>query len=72
MKEVKISIQTTKEILIHIKNRYKDARHHDKNKILDEFVATTSYGRKYAITLLNQPELWIRSRKKEVENYTFS
>ena len=54
MKEVKMSIKTKQGILIHIQKRYKTARFHSKSKILDEFVATTGYCRKYAISKLNQ------------------
>ena len=54
MKEVKMSIKTKQEILIHIQKRYKEAKFHSKSKILDEFVATTGYCRKYAISKLNQ------------------
>jgi len=54
MKEVKMSIKTKQEILIHIQKRYKAAKFHSKSKILDEFVATTGYCRKYAISKLNQ------------------
>ena len=51
--EEKMSKQTCKEILLHIKKRYKLSHFKDKKKILDEFVATTGYQRKYAIYLLN-------------------
>ena len=54
MKVVKMSIKTKQEILIHIQKRYKEAKFHSKSKILDEFVATTGYCRKYAISKLNQ------------------
>lgn len=54
MKGVKMSIKTKQEILIHIQKRYKEAKFHSKSKILDEFVATTGYCRKYAISKLNQ------------------
>ena len=49
-----MSIKTKQEILIHIQKRYKAAKFHSKSKILDEFVATTGYCRKYAISKLNQ------------------
>ncbi len=54
MKGVKMSIKIKQEILIHIQKRYKEAKFHSKSKILDEFVATTGYCRKYAISKLNQ------------------
>ena len=49
-----MSIKTKQETLIHIQKRYKTAKFHSKSKILDEFVATTGYCRKYAISKLNQ------------------
>jgi hypothetical protein len=54
MKEEKMSIKTKKEILIHVKKGYKEARSHSNSKILDELVATTGYCRKYEISKLNQ------------------
>lgn len=54
MKEIKMGIKAKEEVLIHVQKRYKEAKSHSKSKILDEFVATTSYYRKYAISKLNQ------------------
>jgi len=65
MKEVKMSIKTKQEILIHIQKRYKEAKFYSKSKILDEFVATTGYCRKYAISKLHQflfyPQIILRA-----------
>lgn len=51
--ETPMSVSTRKELLKHIKERYKEAHYRDKGKILDDFCTLTSYGRKYAIKLLN-------------------
>lgn len=63
--EVKMSIQTRKEILLHIKKRYQEASSSKKRKILDEFIETTNYRRKYAIHLLNGNSNKISTTKKE-------
>lgn len=49
----KISILSRKELLMRIRGNYKQATRKEKRKILDGFIATTGYGRKYAISLLN-------------------
>ena len=63
--EVKMSIQTRKEVLLHIKKRYQEVSSSKKRKILDEFIDITSYRRKYAIHLLNCNSNKIISTKKE-------
>ena len=42
-----MSVATRKELLKHVKERYKKANWKEKSKILDEFCTLTSYGRKY-------------------------
>jgi hypothetical protein len=42
-----------RELLSAVRPRYRKATRSEKTKILDEFVATTGYHRKYAIHLLN-------------------
>lgn len=49
----KISIHARQELLIRVREGYKQATRKQKRKILDGFVATTGYGRKYAIAVLN-------------------
>ena len=63
--EAKMSIQTRKEILLHVKKRYQEASSNKKRKILDEFIETTNYRRKYAIHLLNCSNGKISGTKKE-------
>ena len=49
----KISVTTRRELLKYIQQRYQEANHRDKSKILDEFCTLTSCGRKYAVNLFN-------------------
>jgi hypothetical protein len=63
--EAKMSIQTRKEILLHVKKRYQEASSNKKRKILDEFIETTNYRRKYAIHLLNCDSNKIAANKQE-------
>ena len=51
-----MSLQSCKELLILVQKRYQQTSWFDKNKILDELVATTSYCRKYVINFFNQDE----------------
>jgi hypothetical protein len=44
-----------RELTNVLRARYALANKSGKSRILDEFVATTDYRRKYAISLLNQP-----------------
>jgi hypothetical protein len=50
-----MSFQAKRELLAQIAGRYQDATGTQKSHILDEFVAATSYARKYAIRLLSAP-----------------
>ncbi len=50
-----MSTTSKRELLATISPRYVLATDADKARILDEFVATTGYHRKYAITLLRHP-----------------
>jgi hypothetical protein len=47
--------KSKRELLTTVSPRYVTATGTDKARILDEFVATTGYHRKYAITLLRHP-----------------
>jgi hypothetical protein len=62
-----MSIQSRRELLAAVAPRYRTARGTDKQRILDEFVASTGYHRKYAIQLLNHP-LKARRRQKRRRN----
>jgi hypothetical protein len=50
------SYKTRREILNNIRNQYQEADWLGKTKLLDGFVATSGYDRKYAIKLLNSKE----------------
>ena len=60
-----MSVATRKELLKHVKERYKKANWKEKSKILDEFCTLTSYGRKYAINLFNSIEISLEVTKTE-------
>lgn len=50
---VAISAGTRQELIKAVQERYRDASATEKRRILDEFVAITSYHRKHAIRILN-------------------
>jgi hypothetical protein len=57
-----MSAQSKYEYLMAIRERYRNASKKDKTMILDEFCTVCGYHRKYAIRLLNAPQLADRSR----------
>jgi hypothetical protein len=50
-----MSYRGRQELLVRVAPRYQDACGASKSRILDEFVASTGYARKYAIRLLHGP-----------------
>ena len=52
-----MSFQARRELLTRVASRYRESDPKQKTVILDEFVASTGYARKYAIKLLTQPVL---------------
>jgi hypothetical protein len=50
-----MSFRAKRELLSQVAPRYAEARRGQKSVILDEFLASTGYVRKYAIRLLRQP-----------------
>ena len=52
-----MSYKTRRELLIQITARYRESGSMQKRSILDEFVASTGYSRKYAIRLLTSKQL---------------
>lgn len=50
-----MSFQTRRELLARVAAPYREANFPQKGAILDEFVASAGYSRKYAIKLLTQP-----------------
>ena len=66
-----MSLSARRELLERIRNKYQTASGNEKTKILDAFVQSSGYRRKYAISLLNKTEaddleaaLKIRQRHK--------
>ncbi len=49
-----MSYRTRRELLAQIIPRYREADQNQKQSMLNEFVASTGYNRKYAIRLLSQ------------------
>jgi hypothetical protein len=65
-----LSYQSKRELVQQIAPRYQEASRAHKIFILDEFVAITSYARKYAIQLLNHPgEPKPRSQRARLPHY---
>ena len=52
-----MSLKARRELLAAIVIRYGQATKADKQTILDEFVAATGYHRKYAINILQNPQV---------------
>ena len=50
-----MSGQARRELVVQVAPRYREAQGGQKSRILDEFVASTGYARKYAIRLLREP-----------------
>ena len=50
-----MSLKSRRELLAAVAPRYRKASATERSHILDEFVATTGYHRKYALRLLNHP-----------------
>jgi transposase InsO family protein len=59
-----MSIQSKRELITAVSPRYRAAHGSDKERILDEFVASTGYHRKYAIRVLNHPYPARRRQKR--------
>ena len=50
-----MSFVSRRELLVQVVPRYREASRAQKKLILDEFIASTGYARKYAIRLLSHP-----------------
>lgn len=50
-----MSFQSKRELLVQVAPRYREASHKQRSVILDEFIASTGYVRKYAIRMLMMP-----------------
>ena len=49
----RMSLETRRELLEQLKERYRWANRTERSRILDDFTASTDYARKHAIVLLN-------------------
>lgn len=58
-----MSLESRRELLAVVAPRYQQARRAQRGRILEEFVASTGYHRKYALTLLNHPRSKAPARK---------
>src|SRR5258708_8126290 len=68
-----MSITSRRELLAVVAPRYRAARGEERGRILEEFVASTSYHRKYALSLLNHPVTKgsTRTPRRRPRQYTF-
>jgi len=53
----RMSLQSRKELAHRVRERYNQADGKEKTKILNGLIASTGYGKKYAITLLNSIDM---------------
>ena len=58
-----MSLQSRRELLAAVAPRYRTAQGKERTHILEEFVASTGYHRKYALVLLNHPLTKAAARK---------
>ncbi len=59
-----MSFQGRKELLARVAPRYKEANKKQNSLILNEFITSTGYARKYAIRLLSSPVIEIKKKIK--------
>src|SRR6266487_3094579 len=62
-REAMMSLASRRELLAVTAPRYRAAHRQERSRILEEFVASTGYHRKYALTLLNHPLSKVPVRK---------
>ena len=65
----KLSMELRRELLRRTAEDYASARKRIKSQIVDQLVAATGYGRKYAITLLNNPPGSVSSSRPRRARY---
>ncbi len=58
-----MSLESRRELLAVVAPRYRAAHTQERSRILEEFVASTGYHRKYALRLLNHPVSQAPARK---------
>jgi hypothetical protein len=62
--ELMMSPRSKRELFAEVQPRYLKANKAEKQKILDEFTATTGHHRKYAIRILKHGYKWRRNKPK--------
>ena len=69
-----MSVTSRRELLAVVAPRYRAARGQERGRILEEFVASTGYHRKYALTLLNHPitKGTARKQRRRPRQYVFA
>ena len=69
-----MSLTSRRELLAVVAPRYRAARGEERGRILEEFVASPNYHRKYALSVLNHPITKGTARKKRVRprQYVFA
>ncbi len=69
-----MSVTSRRELLAVVAPRYRATRGEERGRILEEFVASTGYHRKYALSLLNHPITKGTAHKKRVRprQYAFA
>ena len=65
----KLSLELRRELLTRTAEDYASARKRIKSQFVDQLVAATGYGRKHAITLLNNPPSSISSLRPRRTRY---
>lgn len=65
-----MSLKARRELLAAVAPRYAQAKATERARILDEFVLTTGYHRKYAIRLLNHPsQARVKAKRRRKSKY---
>ena len=67
-----MSVQSRRELLHAISGRYRAAYELEKGQILDEFIASTKYNRKYAMSLLNGPTAASKERRPRTSKHIYT
>ena len=69
-----MSVTSRRELLAVVAPRYRAVRGEERSRILEEFLASTGYHRKYALSLLNHPitKGTARKRRARPRQYAFA
>lgn len=73
-REAMMSVTSRRELLAVVAPRYRVARGEERGRMLDEFIASTGYHRKYALSLLNHPitKATARQQRRRPRQYVFA